>query len=179
MKKFFIMLMLLLTVSSTIFAKADTDVSDNDVNEFLKNYVDSLSGCRLDLKRWADAGVSQGYSYLRFFDTKTIVPKSRDLFEVWICDYLTGKKTCGLTACENAKIDASKHYHYSRVRFNGSDLTYTRLSTMIKDPKNEKTIDSYTVPSFMQTAKPIPPESMVESVFITVKQYLQESKKQQ
>ena len=173
MKKFLVLLILILTVCSSTFAKNETDTTKNTVIKI----DEALQACKLNLGRWLYSNMSSDYSFLKFFDTETIISKNDDVFEVWVCDYYTGIKSCNYVDCKKAKIDYSKHYHYSRTRFNSSAFTFRTLSLMVKDSQNENIISSVTIPLHIQHDTPIPPESMAEGTLIEIRKYLQNKEK--
>lgn len=176
MKKFFIMLTVVMTICSTAFAKTNPEANDDALKEYIKTYLDCYSGCKLAVDRWEDSGIGNNYKYLRFFDTETITFRTPDVFDVWICDYMTGKQSCDTDECKEAKIDTAKHYHYARLRFDSSAYTCSLLTIMVKDTQNEKIIKSLTFPSYVDTTATIIPESMAEATYRSVQKYLQKKK---
>ena len=177
MKKFLVLLMLILAVCSSTFAKNETGTIKNSDTDNLIKSLDAMQECKLNLDRWLDAGMPSDYSFFKFFDKETIISNNPEVFEVWVCDYHTGIKPCTFEECKKAKIENSKHYHYARIRYNASAFTFRTLSLMIKDSQNEKIIKSITIPPYIQNDNPIPPESMAEGTLIEIRKYLQNKKK--
>lgn len=167
MKKLIILLMALLMSSPLAFA--------NNQTSWEAEVVHYLSECDLNPERWEPVNASKDLIFLSFFDKNTIATKGPDAFEVWVCNYMTGKEPCTLMACKNKNIDKISHYHYNRVKYDTKALTMTLLATMAQD-RNHEVFFSIEIPDYQQKTHTVPPESLAEMTMNGVMDYLKNQK---
>ena len=119
MKRLFLLVLVLLSISSSVFAE-----------------------CYLDETRWKwlfstdECGV--------YYDKNTARIKSPSVFEVWACSYFPGGTSCTISACKEAGRDKTEHYHFVRAEYNSDRYTYIDKNYLIND-SNGKIIFSYDV----------------------------------
>lgn len=148
MKKVVILLMLLLAVCSSAFAK-----------------------CNLDMNRWRYLASTSNYGV--YFDTVSLdVNKGNSSFEVWTCTYYPGSySNCAYSLCEEKGVHTSEHYHYTLSEYNYKQRTYNLKSILTRDNLG-KVIFSADMPSFLQKAEKLPPESDGEFIMERIKSYI-------
>lgn len=146
MKRLFLLVLVLLSISSSVFAE-----------------------CYLDETRWKwlfstdECGV--------YYDKNTARIKSPSVFEVWACSYFPGGTSCTISACKEAGRDKTEHYHFVRAEYNSDHYTYIDKNYLIND-SNGKIIFSYDVPPYMQSSASVYPGTIGEDILIKVKQDL-------
>ena len=146
MKKLFVLVLLLLSISSSVFA-----------------------ACRLDESRWKWLFSTDEYGL--YYDRNTAIVKSASNFEVWICHYYPGNTSCGYDTCVKVGKSYAEHYHYLKTEFNSERYTITVKGMMIRDNKGN-VIDSIDVPSYAQKSNSITPDSIGEDMMLKIKQDL-------
>lgn len=148
MNKVLILLLVLLTACSSAFAK-----------------------CNLDMNRWKYLGSSSNYSV--YFDTVSLlVNEYKSSFEVWSCWYYPGGySNCADSQCEEKGIHTSEHYHYYLEEFNYRERTSTFKSAITRDNLG-KAISSVDMPSILQQAHKLSPDSSGEFIMQNVKEYI-------
>lgn len=146
MRRFILLVLLLVSISSSVFAE-----------------------CRLDETRWKR--VSSAGTYVIYYDKNTAVIKSPAVFEVWTSDYYSGGVTCKYPACINAGLDKIEHYHDTRVEFNSENYTFLHKELIAKDNRRYL-LYSIPIPTEKQIIRSISPESMGERIMKTIKQDL-------
>ena len=153
MKKFFILLMLLLTVCSSAFAE-----------------------CNLDQNRWKYLYSTDSYGF--YFDTLTInEDKVKSLFEVWECNYFPGKvSACTWPQCKEKGLESAEHYHYVLSEYDYKQRTVNFKSFIGRDNKGN-VIVSYDKPSYLQEATRIVPDTLGEMNLLLIKKYMDDNKK--
>ena len=183
MKKILVFLMVLLAISSSVFAKDKTTQSGNPklTEEERREFAEALFviiDSKLDLKRWEFVTVSKSNDYL-FIDKETITMPYSDTLEVWECAFRpAGKGSCESPTCKEKKIDTAKHYHYTRRKYDLSHLNFTIISLSTKD-ENGTTILSFDLPYYMQrqTESRVFPESVGEKVMLKAQEIARKKKK--
>lgn len=178
MKKVIVLLMVLLALSSSVFAKdkADQTKMTEAEKRVLVEVLNGIADSKLDLKRWEFVSVDTENNYI-FIDKETIATPYSDTLEVWECYFRrAGEGSCNSKICKEKNIDTAKHYHYSRYKFDLSHLKQTVTSMSVKD-ESGKVVFSIDVPSYLQKDFEIFPESMGEKIMLKVKEIAQENKK--
>ncbi len=182
MKKIIVLLMVLLTMCSSVFAKDKTTEDEKSkltTREKLL-YADTLLmmiDSKLDLKRWEliDASVSEGYCIL--LDKETIAAPYSDTLEYWTCTFWqAGKGSCSDPVCKEKKINRAKHYHYARLRCGLRHLTIKPLALVRRD-ESMNVIDSLDVPLYLQKEKAVFPGSLGEREMLKAKEIASQKKK--
>ena len=153
MKRFLLLLLLLLTVCSSAFAE-----------------------CNLNQARWKYLYSTNEYGF--YFDTLTLnVNSSGSTFEVWECNYFPGKvSACNWPNCKEKGLESSEHYHYVLTEYDYRKRTLTYKSFVGRD-NNGKVIVSYDEPSYLQKTITIVPDTIGEVNFLAIKKYIDSQKK--
>ena len=179
MKKILVFLMVLLAICSSVFAKEKatdneklTPEEQRQVAEGIVAMIDS----KLDLKRWEFATATTKNDYY-FIDRETLVTPYPDILEVWECHFRQADKgSCGYKSCQEKKIDSTKHYHYTRYRYDLNRLKQTITSMVTKDEAGNVVL-SLDVPSYLQKEADVFPGSLGETCLKTAKRIAQEKQK--
>ena len=134
---------------------------------FLTIFLSStcFAKCNLDLSRWEWVATNKLYSV--YFDTKT-VRSSNNSAEAWICWYFPSNCQYHTTGGE--------HYHYNLFDFNFGNNT-CNLKSFINRDSNGKATGSYTYPTV--DYRPIPPDTVLESIALAVKKKINASSQKQ
>lgn len=145
MNKLFVLVLLLLSISSSVFAD-----------------------CNLDESRWKWLFSTDNYGC--YYDRNTAKIKSTSTFEAWICDYFPGHASCRFSSCINAGKDTSEHYHYTKSEYN-SDRYTVLYKIMICRDKYGGVIDSIEGSPY-DKPYPVIPDSIGEDIMLKIKQDL-------
>lgn len=146
MKRLFLLVLVLLSISSSVFAE-----------------------CYLDETRWKWLFSTDEFGI--YYDKNTARIKSPTVFEVWTCFYFPGGTSCDRTVCVDAGKDRAEHYHFTREEYNSDRYTYLCKNYLIND-SNGKVIFSYDVPPYMQNSTSVYPGTVGEDIMIKLKQDL-------
>ena len=181
MKKVLIFLMILLAITASAFAKEKTDQTEKPkLTEAEKRLVAeifvAIKESKLDLKRWEFVTASSNNDYF-FIDKETIATPYSDILEVWECHFRqAGKGSCGFGVCKEKKIDTTKHFHYTRYKYDLSRLKQTITAMTTKDEAGN-IVFSFDVPSYYQKESEVFPESLGEKEMIEAKKIIQNRNK--
>jgi len=156
MKKLMLLVLLLLTVCSSVFAESIDDV---------------LKDCKLDRNRWKIVEWFKSDRFVRFYDSESVSVTGPGQFETIIYDYFYS----GICNSENCKQRGNKHYHSEKVGFNATKSTSTLRSISTKD-SNENVIDSYDYPIKLQIASEFDKKSIEAKTMLKIKDSLKNNK---
>lgn len=152
MKKLILLVTLLLTVCSSVFAESMEDV---------------LKDCKLDRSRWKIVEWSEADNFVRFYDPGSVSVTGPGQFDVTINDYYYGA-TCRKNSCSQL---GSKHYHIETWGFNTTKSTGTLRSFSLEDA-NQDTVDAYDYPLSMQIKTKINKKSIEAKTILKIKDSL-------
>ena len=130
MKKLLVLLMVLLSICSSVFAESFEDV---------------LKDCKLDRSRWKVVEWFKAEQFVRFYDSQAVAITGPGQFDLVLYDYYYGN-TCSKSSC---KLAGKKHYHSEKWGFNTKASKGTLRSFATKDT-DESVVDSYDYPANLQ-----------------------------
>ena len=146
MKRLLLLTLLLLSISSSVFA-----------------------ACHLDESRWKWLFSTDEYGC--YYDRNTANIKSASTFEVWTCNYYPGNTSCNLQPCIDARKSNTEHYHYCNVEFNSERFTILFKGIVVRG-NDGRVVFSANAPSYAQKPDPITPDSVGEDMMLKIKQDL-------
>ena len=177
MKKIIVLLMLLLTMCSSVLAKAEQPSKMTEEEQKLDaKTIATILDSNLDLKRWVLVTISTNDDYF-FIDKETVVAPYSDRLEYWLCQFRPGGKgSCGAPWCKEKKMDTAKHYHYIRYSCDLRHLKQKITSGSTRD-ESMKLIESVDIPSYVQKENDIFPGSLGEMAMLKAKEIASQKKK--
>lgn len=154
MKKLLLLIMVLITISSSVFA--------GEMHKILK-------GCKLDTNRWLYLGHTPLLA--SFFDSQAVISKGPNKFEAVLCNYYYAGNGCNFSICQAKKINKTKHYHFSTEDFDMNAKIILLKSLQIRD-MNGKDIVSVALPPEKYIKGDILPKSDEEYMMLRIKSYV-------
>ncbi len=172
MKKAIGVLLLLLSLASTVFS---ADKISPEAEAYLNELGVAFSECKLKLPRWQFVTtLDEKVNTVVFYDRQSVASPYYDEKDVWVGIFYRGKSPCEYPVCKEKNIQTSKHYHLSRWRLNGRLMQYKILSVSARD-ENYNLVDSFDIPSYLQEAKTIAPDTVGEQILNEIKGVKEES----
>jgi hypothetical protein len=166
MKKIIALLVLALSLFSTTFsAEKLSPEAEAYINELGRAFVE----CKLKAPRWMFVtSLDEKANKVLFYDRQSIASPYYDEKDVWVGIFYRGKDPCEYPGCKEKNFHSSKHYHLSRWRLNARLMQYKVLSVATRD-ENYNLVDSFDIPSYLQEAKTIMPDTIGEQVLNEIK----------
>ena len=166
MKKIIAVLLLLLSLASTAFP---AEKLSPEAEAYLNELGVAFSECKLKPPRWMFVtSLDEKVNTVVFYDRQSVASPYYDEKDVWVGIFYRGKNPCEYPVCKEKNIQSTKHYHLSRWRLNARLMQYKILSVTARD-ENYNLVDSFDIPSYLQEAKTIEPDTVGEQVLNEIK----------
>ena len=156
MKKLLVLLMVLFSICSSVFAESFEDV---------------LKDCKLDRSRWKVVEWFKVEKFVRLYDSQTVTVTGPGQFDAVIMDYYYDGD-CGKDSC---KFRKNRHYHSEKWGFDTTKATGTLRSFDTRD-LDGNVVDSYNYPPKMQIASPLKRNSTEVKTMQKIKEPLKNNK---
>lgn len=167
MKKIIVLLLLALSLFSTAFSSGKTSQEASPQTEAFFNEMGRVfRECQLKPPRWVYlTTLDEQVNKILFYDEQSIVSPYPYAQDVWVGVFYRGKSPCAYPEC---KEKAKPHYHLSRWRLDSRLMQFTVLSVATRD-ENYNVVDSADIPSYLQKAKTIAPDTVGEQLLNEIK----------